>query len=153
VQAVENAPQQRHQRHEQEIGEGDAGERDREVELVRVGGKARRQDIDQQRHGDHGQRHETEQRHQEHGEDLFGEVARRLLALALQAPANSGTKAALNAPSPNRRRNRLGKRKATTKASATEPGAQHRGHEHVAHEAEDPARHGEPADGGSRSNE
>ncbi len=35
--------------------------------------------------------------------------------------ANNGTKAELKAPSPNRRRNRLGKRKATKKASATAP--------------------------------
>ena len=35
--------------------------------------------------------------------------------------ANSGTKAELKAPSPNRRRNRLGKRKATKNASATVP--------------------------------
>src|SRR5690625_3725243 len=35
--------------------------------------------------------------------------------------ANSGTKAALNAPSAKRRRKRLGKRKATKKASATGP--------------------------------
>src|SRR5215470_12848650 len=44
--------------------------------------------------------------------------------------ANSGTKAELNAPSPNRRRNKLGNRKATKKASATAP------------------EHGEAADGG-----
>ena len=35
--------------------------------------------------------------------------------------AKRGTKAALNAPSPNQRRKRFGKRKATTKASATNP--------------------------------
>ena len=35
--------------------------------------------------------------------------------------ANSGTKAELKAPSPNSRRNRLGKRNATKKASATAP--------------------------------
>jgi hypothetical protein len=40
---------------------------------------------------------------------------------ASRRPANMGTKAALNAPSPNRRRNRLGRRKATKNASATTP--------------------------------
>ena len=37
------------------------------------------------------------------------------------SPAKLGTKAALNAPSPNRRRNRLGRRSATKNASATGP--------------------------------
>ena len=47
--------------------------------------------------------------------------------LALSAPSRwsreekAGTKAALKAPSPNRRRNRLGRRLATKNASATGP--------------------------------
>ena len=40
---------------------------------------------------------------------------------AASIPANSGTKAALNAPSPNSRRNRFGSRSATKNASATGP--------------------------------
>ena len=40
---------------------------------------------------------------------------------AASMPEKAGTKAALKAPSPNRRRNRLGRRRATKKASATGP--------------------------------
>src|SRR5579884_2833080 len=43
------------------------------------------------------------------------------LPLSAKAPAASGTKAALNAPSANRLRNRLGRRWATKNASATGP--------------------------------
>ena len=60
--------------------------------------------------------------------------------------ANSGTKALLNAPSANSARNRLGKRCATKKASATGPVPKREGDQLVAHKAQHAADQGEAAD-------
>jgi hypothetical protein len=96
-----------------------------------------------------GQRHHAEQHHEQHGKDLFGEAARRLLALAFQAPGEQrhegGVEGALAEQAPEQ----VGKAERHHEGVGDRPGAQHRGHEHVAHESEHPARHGEPADGGS----
>ncbi len=60
----------------------------------------------------------------------------------------SGMKAALKAPSAKMRRNMLGTRKPTKKASVIGGGAEHGGDQHVADEAEHAADDGHAADGG-----
>ena len=62
--------------------------------------------------------------------------------------ANNGTNAELKAPSPNRRRNRFGKRNATKNASATAPDPERGRDQYIAHEPEDAAHHRQAADGG-----
>jgi hypothetical protein len=67
--------------------------------------------------------------------------------------AYCGTKAALNAPSAKRLRNRFGKRWATKKASAARPGAERVGDQDVADKTEHPARQRVATDGENGADE
>ena len=78
---------------------------------------------------------------------FLGKCARAPWPSRCSRPEKAGTKAALKAPSPNRRRNRLGSLSATKKASAIGPAPSQRGDQHVPSEAQDAAGHGPAADG------
>ena len=110
---------ERDQRHEDEIGEHDAGERTVSVELLRDRRQARRQKSISHGMAIIARRVKATPQHEQHPK-RFGE-ARRHRSAWRRSLAKSGTKAALNAPSANSRRNVLGMRKAAKKASATGP--------------------------------
>jgi hypothetical protein len=81
---VEHPRQQGNQRHAQQVGHGDAGEQHREVELLRVGADAGGEAVHQKRHGDLGENGERQDHEHQAGHRLLGELARGLLALALE---------------------------------------------------------------------
>ena len=74
---VEQAREQRHQRDEEEIREGDAGERHREGEFLRVLREARREGAHDIRHADKRRREQRQLHDQHQGEDPVGEELRR----------------------------------------------------------------------------
>ena len=81
---VEQAREQRHQRDEEEIREGDAGQRHREVEFLpdrpRSRARAARTTI---RHAEKRQREQRQLHDQHQGEDPVGEELRRRRRLRL----------------------------------------------------------------------
>ena len=86
---VENAARQGDQRHEQDVGEGDAGEFDRQRKLVGVGGKAGCGKINQQRRADHAEQSHQEQHQKEQGGDPVDQPPGFILAaLVLVFPEN-----------------------------------------------------------------
>jgi hypothetical protein len=73
----------------------------------------------------------------------------RLLALAFgEAPGEQRHEGGVEGALAEQAAEQVGKAEGDDEGVGDRPGAQSRRHEHVAHEAEDPARHGEPADGG-----
>ena len=93
-----------------------------------------------------------QQRQRQQRRDVVDQRLGLLLApLAVLYSARIGTKACENAPSANRRRSRLGSRKATKKASVGEPGAEGAGDDGVAHEAQDARQQRHAADGRERA--
>ena len=72
-------------------------------------------------------------------ESFLGELPGRADPSVCSSPENAGMNAALNAPSPNRRRNRLGSFNATKNASAIGPVPIKRRDQHVPREAQDAA--------------
>ena len=89
MQRVENAAPERHQRDQQQIGKGDARQRDRERELLRLARKARRQQFDDLRREQQRQRQQHDLRREQQREDAVAEQRRRL-GSALGADARIG---------------------------------------------------------------
>ena len=86
IDRVEDAAPQRHQRDQQQIRKRDPRQANRERELLRVAGKAGRQQVDRLRREQERQRQQHDLRRQQQGEDAVAEqFCRRLAALGANA--------------------------------------------------------------------
>ena len=125
IDRVQQSALQRGQRNEQQIGKRDAGQVDRPARTCPGSSPESGSDHGHQPEGMQASRLATtkkEQHGEQHRKGFLGKAAgRRLAAFCQTPPEASGTKAALNAPSANRLRNRFGSRCATKNASATGP--------------------------------
>ena len=145
---VEHAGKQSLERHEREIGEGDAGERYRHVEAGRVVDETRREDA---HHPGREQERERKQ-HEVDGDecrgDAVGEELGRVDASLLEDTRigrhEGGGEGALGEDGAEM----VGQAEGDEEGVGHGACAQHRGHDHVADEARDAGDERPPADGG-----
>ncbi len=145
---VEDAGEQRLDRHQREIGKGDAGERHGEIEADRIVGETGRQQADHLRREDQRQRQQHEIDGDQRRGDLVGEQLGGgkpgLLERARIGRHEGRGEGALGEDGAEM----VGKPEGDEEGVGQRPRAQHRGHDHVADEAGEARDEGEPADRG-----
>jgi hypothetical protein len=141
---VEEPRQQRHERNEEKVGEGDARQRDGEIELHRILGKAGREPPHDPRHGEEGGREQADLHGEHEREHPVGEEPRRFRSARLVHPRigwdEGGVEGALAEDSPEV----IGKPQGNDERVRDHARAHESGHDHVAEEAGD-ARDERPA--------
>jgi len=97
-QRVEHAPLKRHQRHENQIGEGDPTQRDRQLKLGGIGTKPRRDQMDELGHENFD--HDRKRRHgkQQNPKAFLGELTRTRAAILLQTARKQRNKRGIERP-------------------------------------------------------
>ena len=148
---IEDAGEQRLDRHEREIGEGDAGQRHGEIEADRIVGETRREQADHlwREHQRKRQQHEIDgdqRRGDLVGEQLGGGKPGLLQGARIGRNEGRG-KGAFGEDGAEM----VGQPEGDEEGVGQRPGAQHRGHDHVANEAGEAGDEGEPADRGDAS--
>jgi ribosomal protein S20 len=135
---VQDAGRQRHQRHEADVGEHPARHQHRGRSP-----SAPSHQPDQHRRGHHARAQVTSST--QASTVATASTRPRVAASPSRArvAASNGTKACENAPSANSRRNRLGMRKATLKASVAAPAPNSGGDHLLAHQPGDPRQQGQ----------
>jgi hypothetical protein len=147
---VEDARKERDQADQQQIRESDPRQLDGEVELV--AGIARCDRRHEQRHGELEQQSEEEQRGQEDGQHLLGELARLLhstrpVQMLAEQRHETGREGALT----EQPAEGVGQAESNQEGVGGPARAHDARHHHLAREAEDAAHHGEPADRADRA--
>ena len=150
---VEHPAELGDQRDEQQIGKSDPRELDDEVELRRIGGETRREEIHRPGHRDLHRGAENEQHDGKHGERPFAEPARRVGAVFGQDAGEERDEGGREGP--------LGEQPAeeVRQLESDEERVRHRtraeqgGDQNIADETEDAARHRVSADGGDGAQE
>ena len=147
VERVEDAAVERDQGHRQQVGKGDAGERDREREEAGVALETGREQADHRRRERDREREQHHLGRDQQGEDAVGEQARRIRP-ALGADARigrheGGAERALGEDGAEV----IGQAERHQEGIGHRPGAEHRGHHHVAQEPGEPRHQGVAADG------
>jgi hypothetical protein len=141
------------QRHEQQIGKGDAGERYREIEFPGLIGEAGRYHIHQYRHGNLGHGGEQQQPGEHHRKNVFGEASRLALAATLQLLGEHRHESRIEGAFGEERAEQVREAEGHDESLRHRTRAEHGSGEHVADEACHPAHHGEPAHGRGRFEE
>ena len=153
VERVQHAAEQRDQRHEQQIGEGDAREIDGEREFVGVVGETGRDDDHQPGHGDLDQNREDDQRTKQYGERLLGEGLGGAVALGLEAAREQRHEGGRQGALGGQPAEQVGEAEGDDEGLGDRPGAEHRGDQDVAHETQHAARHGVATDRGRETDQ
>ena len=145
---VEHAGEQRHDRHAQQVGHGDAGEQHRQVEFLRARAEARRQAEHEERHGDLGQRRQEDEHEDETGQRLLCKHARGVAAFALQAPGEQRDERGVERALAEQAAEEVGKSERHKERVGHRAGAEGGRDQDVAGKAQHAAHHGQAADGG-----
>ena len=132
---IEDAGEQRLDRHEREIGEGDAGERHGEIEADRIVGETRREQADHLRREDERKRQQHEIDGDQRRGDLIGEQLGGGKPGLLQGARIGGDEGRGKRAFGEDGAEMVGKPEGDEEGVGQRPGAQHRGHDHVADEA------------------
>ena len=148
VVGVEDAGEQRLDRHEREIGEGDAGERHGEIEADRIVGEAGGEQAHHLRREDEGKRQQHEIDGDQRRGDLIGEQLSGGKPSLLQGARISGDESRGKRAFGEDGAEMVGKPEGDEEGVGQRPGAQHRSHDHIADEAGEARDEGEPADRG-----
>ena len=156
VERIQYAAQQRHQADQRQIGEGDAGQRDGQVELGRAAiGKTAGHCPDHRRGQHHHEAGEQDQHREQDRQYLPGKGDRRRLATARRVPVpfrhrpvehrhEHGGKGAFGEQGAKQ----VGQAPGDQKGVRRQPRAQKARDQHVAHHTQYPADQRQPADGG-----
>jgi hypothetical protein len=153
VERVQDAAQQRHQGHEQEIGKGDAAEFDGQLELGGIGREPGRQDMDHPRHARHRGGGQRQQARKQNRQRLFGEGLGGDLATLFQTPREERHEGRVERPLGEQPAKQIGQPEGHEEGIGDRPGADHRGDQDVPHESENPAESGVAADRGDGTKE
>ncbi len=147
AEGVEDARRQGHQGNAQDVGENDAGEIHRELELVRRGGEARGGDQDDEGSGQHSQQGDQEQGQGQHrghpaDEQTGGVLASAILVLCQHRHEGLGEGALGEQPA-----QQVGQLEGHEEGIGGHTGTKHPGDDGVPHEAQHPGEQGHGADG------
>jgi hypothetical protein len=153
VERVQDPAEQRHQGQEQEIGEGDAAQLDRQIELLRVRGKSRCQQVHEPGHGRHGGRRKSQQARQQHRQGLLAESPGGGLAVLLQAAREERHEGGVEGALAEQPAEQVGQAESHEKDVGDRPGAELVGDQDVAQETQHPADSGVAADRGKGTKE
>ena len=135
MQRVENAAPERHQRDEQKIGKGDAGERDRQLILLRLAREAGRQQIDRLRREEERERQQHDLRREQQREDAVAEYLGRVLPLLGANARIGGDERGVERAFGEDRAEMVGQAKGDEKGVGDRAGAQDRRQHDVAEKA------------------
>ena len=148
---VEDAGKQRLDRDESEIGTGDAGQRDGEIEADRIVGEARREQTDDLWREEQSERERDEVEHDQRSGDLVGEELRRRQTSLLEGARISRHEGRGEGTFGEDGAEMVGQPESDEEGIGHRPGAEDRGHDHVADEAGEARDEREPANGGDAS--
>ena len=151
VERVEHAAQLRNQRDEQQIGKGDPGEFDGEVEFIRIGGETRREEIHRPRHGDLHRGAEDQQNHDQYRKHALAEMPGGVGAVFGQDTGEVGNEGGRERPFGEQPPEEIGQLERNEERIRHRPRAEQRGNQDVADEAENAAGQGVAADCGDRA--
>ena len=138
VRCIEDAAVEGHQRHQQQVRKGDAGERDRKREPSRIGLEAGRQKPNDGRGEGHRQRQHHKLAGKEQREDAVGEAAGRPGTLLLANPRVGGHEGGVKRAFGKNAAEMVRQSKRDQERIGDRPGAENSRHENVAQEAGEP---------------
>ena len=146
LQRVQHAAHQRDQRHEGQVGKGEAGEIDGEAELDRLVYEPRREREHQPGHGQYRGQGKNQQHGAEYGGDLGGELHRRVPSVGRQPPREQRHEGRVEGALGEQAAEEIGELECDEEGVSDQPRADDVGDQHVAREAEHTADHGPAAD-------
>ena len=138
---------QRHQRDEHQVGKGDARQRDSEVELARIGAKARREQVYEERREDERQDQQKNLRGEQQGEDAAGKFSCFRRALGLEHARVGGHEGRVERALAENGAKVIGQAEGDDERVGHEPSAERRRKHDVARETGDARQQREAADG------
>ena len=150
---VEHAAGQRHQRHEQDVGEDDADHLRGELDLARRAREAAGEQIHEPRRGQHARDRHAEQQDGEQRADAADQVARRVLAALPVVFAEDRHERLREGPLREHPAQDVGQPERRLERVHLQPGAEDRRLEAFADEPGDPRQQRHPADGGQGAKE
>ncbi len=153
LERIEDARLQRHQRDEQQVGEGDARELDRQTERLGIVAQAGRQCGHDVGHEDDHQRRERQQDRNQRRLRLARELQRRRPAAIVQRAGEQRHEGLVEGALGEQAAEEVGQLERDEEGVGHRPGAGDGGDHHVAGEAGDAAQQGEAADRGDGAGE
>ena len=139
VDGIKKAALQCRQRDEQEIGEGDAGQRDDQVELAGLGAETGGDDRHQPGHENFAEQHKSEQHRKQHREGFLGKDAHGRLAALGQRARGERHKGGVERPLGKQAAKQIWEALRHKEGVGDRPGAEDRRGQNIADKAEHPA--------------